>query len=74
MKGQKVRDLDDAELRQQLGEMDEQVFRLRFQMAMGQLEGLKKARAMRKDRARILTVMRERELAGAAAQPKAEKK
>jgi large subunit ribosomal protein L29 len=65
MKSQKVRDLDDQELRRQLAEMDEQLFRLHFQMSMGQLEGLKKARAMRKTRARIHTILRERELAGA---------
>jgi len=65
MKSQKVRDLDDQELRRQLAEMDEQMFRLQFQMSMGQLEGLKKARAMRKTRARIQTILRERELAGA---------
>ena len=64
MKSQKVRDLDDQELRRQLQEMNEQLFRLHFQMSMGQMDGLKKARAMRKDRARILTVLRERELAG----------
>jgi large subunit ribosomal protein L29 len=65
MKSQKVRDLDDNELRHQLGEMDEQMFRLHFQMSMGQMEGLKKARAMRKTRARIQTILRERELQGA---------
>ncbi|HYW47898.1 MAG TPA: 50S ribosomal protein L29 [Bryobacteraceae bacterium] len=65
MKGQKVRDLDDNELRQQLSEMDEQLFRLTFQMAIGQMDGLKKVRAMKKDRARINTILRERELAGA---------
>ncbi len=65
MKAQKVRDLDDNELRNQLREMDEQMFRLQFQMSMGQMDGLKKARAMRKDRARIYTILRERELAGA---------
>ena len=65
MKARKVRDLDDNELRQQLKEMNEQIFRLQFQMSMGQLEGLKKARAMRKTRARIHTILRERELAGA---------
>jgi large subunit ribosomal protein L29 len=43
--------------------MDEQMFRLRFQMSMGQMDGLKKLRAMRKDRARMLTILRERELA-----------
>ncbi len=65
MKIQKVRDFDDNELRNQLREMDEQMFRLRFQMSMGQSDGLKKVRAMRKDRARIHTILRERELAGA---------
>jgi len=64
MKSQKVRDLDSAELQRQLSEMDEQTFRLHFQMSMGQMEGLKKARAMRKTRARMLTILRERELAG----------
>jgi large subunit ribosomal protein L29 len=63
MKAQKVRDLDEAELKNQLREMDEQLFRLKFQMSMGQMDGLKKVRAMRKDRARIFTILRERELA-----------
>jgi large subunit ribosomal protein L29 len=65
MKPQEVRGLDDAELRRKLNEMDEQLFRLQFQMSMGQMEGLKKARAMKKDRARMYTVLRERELSGA---------
>ena len=65
MKSQKVRDLDDNELRNQLHEIDEKMFRLQFQMRMGQMEGLKNARAMRKTRARIYTILRERELAGA---------
>jgi large subunit ribosomal protein L29 len=38
------------------------MFRLRFQMSMGQMDGLKKTRALRKERARMLTVLREREL------------
>jgi large subunit ribosomal protein L29 len=63
MKAQKVRDLDATELKNQLAAMDEQMFRLRFQMSMGQMEGLKKVRAMRKDRARMMTILRERELA-----------
>jgi large subunit ribosomal protein L29 len=65
MKAQKVRDLDDNEIRNQLREMDEQMFRLQFQMSMGQMDGLKKVRAMRKDRARMQTILRERELAEA---------
>ena len=64
MKAQKVRDLDEQEIKQQLKEMDEQMFRLHFQMSMGQMDGLKKVRQMKKDRARILTIQRERELAG----------
>jgi large subunit ribosomal protein L29 len=65
MKAQKVRDIDDNELRNQLRDMDEQMFRLQFQLNMGQTDGLKKLRGMRKDRARMLTILRERELAGA---------
>jgi large subunit ribosomal protein L29 len=65
MKGFKAGDLDDQELNHQLTEMEDQFFRLKFQKSMGQMEGLKKLRTMRKDKARILTVLRQRELAGA---------
>jgi large subunit ribosomal protein L29 len=65
MKGFKPGDLDDKELNHKLSEMEDQFFRLKFQKAMGQMDGLKKLRTMRKDRARILTVLRQRELAGA---------
>ena len=65
MKAQKVRDFDQSELQHQLKEIEEQLFRLHFQMAMGQMDGLKKARVMKKDRARIYTILRERELAEA---------
>ena len=58
----KVRDLDNAELSRQLTDIEEQVFRLQFHMSMGQMDGLKKLRAVKKERARIYTVMREREL------------
>lgn len=61
MKANKIRDLDSKDLRNQLREMDEQFFHLRFQMGMGQMEGLKKYRALRKDRARILTILGQRE-------------
>ena len=60
MNADKLRGLDDTELQRQLTEMNDQMFRLQFQMRMGQLEGLKKARTMRKDRARIHTILRER--------------
>ena len=65
MKADQIRGLDEAEMKAKLHEMEEQLFRIRFQMAMGQLDGLKKYRVMRKDLARARTVLRERELAAA---------
>jgi large subunit ribosomal protein L29 len=62
MKPDKIRAIDTTELQTKDGELQEQMFRLRFQMAMGQTEGVKKYRENRKDRARILTVLRQREL------------
>jgi large subunit ribosomal protein L29 len=62
MNADKIRQLDKNELHSQMREMDENLFRLRFQMSMGQVDGLKKYRGLRKDRARIQTVLREREL------------
>lgn len=63
MKVEQIRGLDAAELKKQLAEGDETMFRLRFQMSMGQMEGIKKLRELKKDRARILTVLRQNELA-----------
>ena len=62
MKADKVRELDNNELNKQIRDSQEQVFRLRFQMSMGQADGLKKLRSLKKDRARMLTVLRDREL------------
>ena len=64
MRADKLRDLDNNELIAQDREISEQIFRLRFQIGMGQMDGLKKYRALKKDRARVFTVLRERELAG----------
>jgi large subunit ribosomal protein L29 len=58
----KIRALDATEMAKQLREGAEQSFRLRFQLTMGQPDGLKKIRQLRKERARILTIQREREL------------
>ena len=62
MKKDQPRGLDPAEMQQKLQEMSEQTFRIRFQMSMGQPEGLRKLRENRKDRARLLTYLREREV------------
>jgi large subunit ribosomal protein L29 len=65
----KARALDKAEINKQLHDAKEQMFRLRFQMSMGQMEGVRKVRSLRKERARMLTVLRERELADAKPAP-----
>jgi len=64
MKADKLRELDHNELERQSLEMREQMFRLRFQIGMGQTEGLKKYRGLRKDRARVLGVLRQRAAEG----------
>ncbi|HLH43071.1 MAG TPA: 50S ribosomal protein L29 [Bryobacteraceae bacterium] len=58
----RARGLDATELNKELRESAEQIFRLKFQMGMGQMEGVKKLRSLKKERARMLTVLREREL------------
>ena len=63
MKPDKIRDLDSAELARQLKDMTDQLFHLRFKLRMGQLDGLKKYRGLRKDRARIETILGERQAA-----------
>jgi large subunit ribosomal protein L29 len=67
MKADKVRELDSKELETQVRDITEQMFHLRFQMSMGQMDGVKKLRAIRKDRARMLTILRQRALAPQAA-------
>jgi large subunit ribosomal protein L29 len=64
---EKFRALDPAELDKQLREGAEQMFRLRFQMSMGQMDGVKKLRTLRKERARILTVLQQKGVAPSAA-------
>ena len=57
-----LRKLEDDELVTKLRESKEELFNLRFQAATGQLESHGRLRAVRKDIARIYTIMREREL------------
>jgi large subunit ribosomal protein L29 len=64
MNSAKYRELDTTELERQKQETQEQLFRLRFQIGMGQAEGLKKYRNLRKDRARMLTVLSEKKAKG----------
>ena len=58
----KIRNLSDEELRHQEKTDAEQLFRLRFQVALGQNDGVKKLRQLRKEIAQIKTMAQEREL------------
>lgn len=64
MRAEKMRGFDAADLQRQAQDSQEQLFRLRFQMGMGQAEGLKKYRNLKKDRARMLTVLHEKQANG----------
>ncbi len=58
----KIRNLTDEELKRQETISAEQLFRIRFQVALGQNDGVKKLRQLRKEIAQVKTVAREREL------------
>lgn len=69
-----LRGLSVEEMENKVREGAEQMFRIKFQMSMGQGEGLKKYRELRKERAVLLTLRREKGVAGPvviAAAPKA---
>jgi large subunit ribosomal protein L29 len=65
MKVEKIRNLTDEELRHQESELADQLFKLKFQLNMGQTESLKKMRGLRKDIARVKTLRGERQRATA---------
>jgi large subunit ribosomal protein L29 len=64
MNAKEIRDRSDDELRKALGDLEEQLFKLRFQKSTGQIENPIKIREVRKDIARVLTVMGERQAEG----------
>jgi len=63
--GREYRELDDAELEHKLGETKQELFNLRFQHATGQLDNYSRLGDLKKDIARINTVLRDREIAAA---------
>ena len=65
MKSDKVRNLTDDELQNQGRDLADQLFKLKFQLNMGQTESLKKIRGLRKDIARVKTILGERTRAAA---------
>lgn len=67
MKQEQIRNLTDDELKTQEAQTGEQLFRIRFQQSLGNTEGVKKMRELKKDIARIKTVARQRQLGLATA-------
>jgi large subunit ribosomal protein L29 len=60
MKAAELRDMDVEALRAKTQEIDDQLFRMRIQKSMGQLEAPEKLRVVRRDLARIKTVLRQK--------------
>lgn len=67
MKASEVKQMSAAELDQRLAQLKEELFNLRFQLATGQLENPMNLKQVKRDIARVKTVMRERELQEKAA-------
>jgi len=65
VKAKQLRDKSVQELQEQESTLREQVFKLRFQQATGQAENPQRVALVRKELARVLTVLRERSVAGA---------
>ena len=64
-KAAELRELNDTELEHRLGEAKEELFNLRFQNATGQLDNVARIPEVRREVARIETLLREREIAAA---------
>lgn len=74
MNAQELRELDVDELLDELAEAKEELFNLRFQMATNQLDNTARLGQVRRNIARILTVIREQELEAWAAQQESAQK
>ncbi len=66
MKASEVRELTTAELESKLKDLKAELFNLRFQLAINQLDNPMRISAVKKDIARIKTILRENELKGSA--------
>ena len=64
MKASELKDLSVEELQTKLTELKEELFNLRFQLAVNQLDNSNRIGAVKKDIARVSTVIRQRQLAG----------
>ena len=61
MKAAEIRELSGDDLRARVRDLDDQLFRMRIQKSMGQLEAPAKIRALRRDLARMKTILQEKE-------------
>ena len=66
MNAKEIRELSIAELNEKLGKLKEELFNLRFQLAINQLENPMRIVAVKKDIARVKTIIREKEIADSA--------
>ncbi len=64
IKANKLREQSDEELERTLSDLEEQLFKLRFQKSTGQIENPVKIREVRRDKARVMTVLNERRVEG----------
>ncbi len=62
MKAAEIKYLSEAELEEKLAELKQELFNLRFQLAVNQLDNPTRIKAVKKDIARIKTIQRQREL------------
>ncbi len=60
MKAAEMRDLDKDALESKVRDLDDQLFRMRIQKAMGQLETPGRVRGIRRDLARVMTILKEK--------------
>ena len=64
MKAAQIRELQEKELNKKLADLKEELFNLRFQHAINQLDNPQRLKAVKKDIARVKTILREIELTG----------
>lgn len=62
MKARELRELSDEELRKKLNDFKDELFKLRFQLATGQLDNPMRIREVKRTIARVKTILREREI------------
>ena len=72
MKAEEIREWDNVEVLARLGELKEEQFRLRFRTGTMDLENPKMLQHIRRDIARLYTILRERDMAGGSAESKVE--